>query len=65
MRFAEEGGWRISTPVYLGSASEVEKAMTCAHVFGKIVHESELEDHLVQTEKCDFCVAIRTRMMLL
>lgn len=65
MRFAEEGGWRVSSPAYVGSAAEVEKATTCSHVFGKVIQESELEDHLVQTEKCDFCVAIRTRMMLL
>lgn len=65
MRFAGEGGWRVSSPVYLGSAEEVQKAMTCTHAFGKVVEESEVDDHLVQKEKCDLCVAIRVRMMLL
>lgn len=61
MKFSQEGEWTVSTPLYIGMGSDVEKAQVCPHreyiEVTRIVEEGAL---LVQ-EKCKGCVATRAK----
>lgn len=61
MKFSKEGEWTVSTPIYVGSKADVEKAAKCPHPAFVKFAEDIREGHLLVAERCTMCVATRTR----
>jgi len=66
MRSYQEGEWEITTPVYLGSDSDVSKATQCPHSSWVEIGRDELDTDKrpteAVTERCCSCVAIRMKL---
>lgn len=65
MRFAKakvDGAeWFLSSPVYAGSAADVDKALHCLHGNWTKIFQDTREGHVSVTEKCGKCIAERIR----
>jgi hypothetical protein len=57
MRFAQEGEWVVSTPMYMGAQKDVEKANLCPH--NKWTEETRAleKGHVMVMERCLACRA--------
>lgn len=57
----QEDGWTVSTPVYIGSGTDVAKAARCPHEAWLKFAEGTKEGYLMVAERCANCVATRSR----
>jgi hypothetical protein len=64
MRSYQDGQWLVTTPIYIGSTYEVEKAAACAHKGFEETLRTEREGRLLVAERCRECIATRVRYRL-
>lgn len=59
MKSYMEGGWVVTTPMYVGASDDMAKATTCSHEWIETVPERLGERPAM--DKCKHCVAVRAR----
>jgi hypothetical protein len=61
VKFYKEDGWSVTTPIYVGSEAEVQKADSCSHLeYAEVVRDMSKGTIFVQ-ERCKTCVATRAK----
>lgn len=64
MNIPQKDGSILTTPLYVGTQEQVNKAVTCKHEFeahGKLEVVKKGEKARAQMEKCEHCCATRMR----
>lgn len=59
MKFEQNGEWMVSTPIYMGFGSDVERAQACPHESYVETARTVKDGMLVIQERCSRCVAVR------
>lgn len=61
MKSHQENGWEVTTPLYMGSQSDVAKAQACAHKEYLETKRSVEQGTELVIEECCACVAVRMK----
>lgn len=64
MRSYQDGEWLVTTPIYIGSTSQVAKAAACSHKTFVETLRTEREGRLLVEERCGECIATRVKYHL-
>lgn len=60
MRNYVEGDWNVTTPVFIGLAEDMAKAIQCKHKW--ISTESDKKNGVeMSVERCETCIATRAK----
>lgn len=62
MQVFKQDGWMITTPIYVGTQEEIQKASQCKHEVFKEETRSVIDEGMMAiVERCSECVALRSR----